>query len=710
MKLLLASSPLLRRRVRQAAATLPATMMVVVIISGLLAVSATVTSQFGRYAGRQQGVGMEAAFCDAVLEYAYAQWKYKVSYNVYKTAGAGTPPNASTIVPSTYQTDFAAAFPYADQLGIDSTGATTKWTLTIQAVDQNGQNNQTMDTASSSTVLKSPTTDVTASDGAPPYVLTKTVPNYPGWIGYNYTYMATVTLSSTHYGIESQPYTARRYFQVTKMPLCQGLGFYEGNMEIHPGATMVLTGAIHSNKNIWAQGYGAYLQFKNNVSYVGSFYDGSSNPSVTKGWDGSNTGANNPDVYVSYFPNLYSDGLPKKATPYAQGVPAAITGTTATSAQALAASSAYGTQVNQVAPIDPFGGASTNNNGLHDIVEVPDATTTSTQIAYNNAALVVEVNSTGAVNNKILPTNISVQVRDATTNLLVPALPTSTDYQNVVAAINNGVTTPVYDKRELATVVMTNLDMNLLNNATTMPNNGKATPLQTAFNQNGTHGGTVYIHDKAADTATKEPAIRLVNGRDIGQNVSIATDNGLYIQGDYNTGGGNGTNAYLNVPTNKSGSTSTDLPQAPGYTRYASAVMADAVTILSNNWNDANASTALSTRTAYPTTVNVAILAGDVASNTGSNGIASGGLHNFPRFLENWNNVNFTYYGSLIEAYNSQQAVGNWQTNDVYHWPNRLWNFDTNYLTTQPPGLPQGVIFSRGRWERNYSAGANYQG
>ena len=160
------------------------------------------------------------------------------------------------------------------------------------------------------------------------------------------------------------------------------------------------------------------------------------------------------------------------------------------------------------------------------------------------------------------------------------------------------------------------------------------------------------------------------------------------------------------MPSNKSGAAITDPPEVSTYTRFASSVMADAVTILSNAWSDKNANQSLSARTAEATTVNVAILAGDVASNTGGNGIASGGLHNFPRFLENWNNVNFTYYGSLIEAFNSAQHTGNWQTNDVYHWPNRLWNFDTNFLTTQPPGMPQGVIFSRGRWERYY-LGAN---
>ena len=118
--------------------------------------------------------------------------------------------------------------------------------------------------------------------------------------------------------------------------------------------------------------------------------------------------------------------------------------------------------------------------------------------------------------------------------------------------------------------------------------------------------------------------------------------------------------------------------------------MADAVTILSNSWTDNNSGAALSSRNATATTVNTAILAGDVPSNANGDGIASGGAHNFPRFLENWDSVNFTYYGSLVEAFHSNKFTGSWQTNNVYHWPNRLWNFDTVFLQKQPPGVPTG--------------------
>lgn len=678
-------------------------MMVVAAVVTFLSLAAYLTSQFGRYAGRQQTVDMQAAYCDAALEYAYALWKKTASAYALQVQTNALAPTGATVNKLLQKSidDFRnTSFPYDQQLGVDPTSLT----FSIQAVDQNGLNDQTIvNNATTKPVIG--TTDVTDSNGAPLPVLTKNVPNYPGWIGYTYNYLATVSVKSVGYGMLSggETYQARRYFQVIYLPLCQNLGFYQGVMEIHPGATMILNGKIHSNKDIYAQGYGAYLQFLNNVSYVGSYNDGSSNPAVTKGWDGSNTGKNNPDAYRAYFPDLYKDALPLRPTPNAQD----FSGSTVDPSSGV--SSEYATQVNQVSPVDPFGGQSANQNGLHDIVEVPTSSNASSgAVVYNNAALVVEVDSTGlGATAKLIPkANITVQVADGSGNLQ-PA--NSTDYANVYAAINSGAITPMWDKRENSTAMLTNLDMGLLDKATTMPAvAANATPLQKAFNQSknadGTwaQGGTVYIHDKALKTAATRPAIRLTNGRNLGENVSIASDNGVYVQGDYNTGG----TVYTDVPTNKSGTSRQDVPQAPGYNRYSSSVMADAVTILSNNWNDKNASTALSTRTATPTTVNVAILAGDVASNTGNNGIASGGLHNFPRFLENWKNINFTYYGSLIEAFNSEEYTGNWQTNDVYYWPNRLWSFDTNFLVAQPPGMPQGVVLSRGRWER-FFGGAN---
>jgi hypothetical protein len=182
--------------------------------------------------------------------------------------------------------------------------------------------------------------------------------------------------------------------------------------------------------------------------------------------------------------------------------------------------------------------------------------------------------------------------------------------------------------------------------------------------------------------------------------ITVATDKGMYIQGDFNTGGA----SAADVPSN--GTTSGANHTAPGYTEKSTAVAADAVTILSNSWNDTNAASQLTSRVATNTTVNTGIVSGNVPTNYNSSGNPSGGVHNFPRFLELWYNlgtnqgINFTYYGSMVELFQSKLFTGLWYTNNTYWPPNRIWNFDPLFQTKPPKGTLQATQFSRGRWER----------
>ena len=231
------------------------------------------------------------------------------------------------------------------------------------------------------------------------------------------------------------------------------------------------------------------------------------------------------------------------------------------------ASAAKATQLNQVSPIDPFAGASTNNNGLHDMVEVPPAGSTSKAIAYNDAAAVIVINSSIPL---LLPGHVTIT--DNQGNALEPA-----DTLALMAAINYGTTSSIYDQREAQNVVLTTLDMAKLAAATVAPAGKTATPLQRAF----VGGGTIYIHDVSPMTVT-EPAIRLVNGRDPGpERHHRQRQRGVYP----------GRLQYRRrfAPQRALERQQPDraaIPQAAGYSRYSASVMADAVTILSNNWLD----------------------------------------------------------------------------------------------------------------------------
>ncbi len=124
------------------------------------------------------------------------------------------------------------------------------------------------------------------------------------------------------------------------------------------------------------------------------------------------------------------------------------------------------------------------------------------------------------------------------------------------------------------------------------------------------------------------------------------------------------------------------------------------MTILSPAWNPNNATATLtgSSRNATTDTVNAAILTGIVPSNSS---YYSGGVENFPRFLENWSGDNFYYNGSMVEMFPSQIANAAWPgTGTIYQPPNRYWTFDNNFSNPAdlPPLTPKVIYITRAQW------------
>ena len=155
-----------------------------------------------------------------------------------------------------------------------------------------------------------------------------------------------------------------------------------------------------------------------------------------------------------------------------------------------------------------------------------------------------------------------------------------------------------------------------------------------------------------------QQAIRLTNGEELAGPLTVVTDNPLYTLGDYNKDD-----------------------------KKAAALFTDALTVLSNSWNDANSDQSLNNRVASNTTVNAAFLTGNTETTLGH---YNGGLENLPRFLENWTDETFTYLGSMVDLWFSEQATGAWiYGSPQYTAPDRDWAFDLAFL--DPNNLPPGV-------------------
>jgi len=190
---------------------------------------------------------------------------------------------------------------------------------------------------------------------------------------------------------------------------------------------------------------------------------------------------------------------------------------------------------------------------------------------------------------------------------------------------------------------------------------------------------SLYVADMRTQTSSTESGVRLKNGQTLPPlGLTVASPNPLYVQGHYNAP------AFHLGTTN----TSSTLPAA---------LVGDSINVLSTAWNDGNSSSALSSRIAADTTVNAAFMGGIVPSNGTS---YSGGVENFPRFLEDWSNRTLAYNGSMVVMYYSKISTNSWGGSGVYSPPIRQWTFDLNFMdvTKLPPCTPEVRALIRGQW------------
>ena len=177
-------------------------------------------------------------------------------------------------------------------------------------------------------------------------------------------------------------------------------------------------------------------------------------------------------------------------------------------------------------------------------------------------------------------------------------------------------------------------------------------------------------------------ALKVVNGA-LGQlpnGITVVAENPVYVQGNFNSDG-NFTTAG-SVPA---------------------AVIADAVTLLSNDWNDLksfNTPWDSDTRVATTTSYRMAVVTRKgipfpQPAGTAARFVSAGGTHNFVRSLAQWNNPNTVrppYRRSLVRFFLNRQALATFDCcdRDVYNRGTREWAFDTDFLlpTRLPPGTP----------------------
>ena len=173
---------------------------------------------------------------------------------------------------------------------------------------------------------------------------------------------------------------------------------------------------------------------------------------------------------------------------------------------------------------------------------------------------------------------------------------------------------------------------------------------------------------------------------------TIASENPVYVQGDYNSSAADPFWGTANATT-------------PSQTPHSAAsIIADAVTVLSDSWSDVNSLTSPTVPgnryTTTPAYYRMAVSGGKNvpfpspgwANTAGINDFGTdGGLHNFLRYLESWNNP-LNYDGSLVSMYYSEYDTGTFKCcTTVYSPPTRNYYFDVLFLNPSnlPPATPE---------------------
>jgi hypothetical protein len=476
-----------------------------------------------------------------------------------------------------------------------------------------------------------------------------------------YFYKASVTVNMPDRG-QNVTLNAQQVFEQQYQNPWQWAIFSTQPLEIDPGANMTVDGWVQTNSSLWTGM--SDLTFGGQVTYGTSWTIGFM-PN-----DGDHTG----DTPAS--PAWQSGLPPQEGTPTENpfGLNSSVFNTT---------------------------DSNPNNNGYAEVIQVPNPNYSdplSTERYFDNAGVKVLLNSAGSTitatvyDNSTIPGNgslgttigtITYSTGGSSPSTTTAATSGNSGYQNALLNTMSSALTfnqSIQDARQGATVALTEVNVGTINTSIT---SGTLSHYGTNFNQ------VVYIADQSA-SATNQRGVELINGATLpAGGLTIASQNPVYVVGDYNTGSN---------PPSDSGNTAT--PTGTGYTRQPASIIGDAVNILSNSWTNSESGNTESSRVATSTTINSAIMAGNVPTGADGNNY-SGGAENFPRFLEDWSNATFTCYGSMVELFASQQATQPWGSSNVYNPPTRAWHFDTNFQSHPPPGSIMIVSYLKGQWYQN---------
>jgi hypothetical protein len=482
-------------------------------------------------------------------------------------------------------------------------------------------------------------------------------------------------------------YQIGRRLTLSNTSLFQFSVFYQDRMEFSTGSPMTIKGDISSNANLYigAQS-GVALTLLNNVFFVDSFNGQSALPdaidpaiATTLTYTGTSSLVN--PIFNSDTVQLTARANQIKKLEEAENF---LGGTNAAGAlTTFGPTSTGGT-----------GAYATTNDVYRSVIAPPPTNSSGAAIIedpvvaanrmHEKAGIIIEVRKTTDTDYATRP--IKIYTKSA------PAVDYAVTNPSLVASIISSIRSPVFDTRENTDVNMTTLNVGNLRIALD-DTSGTPAALRNAYN------GIIYVKDSnpqsaaSGSTAAVLNGLRITNGAQLPyreesgkpRGFTVATDGGLYIQGNYNT-------------VTQSGAPSNTAETAGN----PATLMGDAITLLSSNWDDTKASADVYSRNATSTTVYSALLSGNTPTNSGGT-VNSGGVQNLIRLMENWTGQDVSLIGSLGQLFTSKyftgaiRATGSGTGKNLYLVPRaRNLTFDTKLASSPPNGAPTTTRFERG--------------
>jgi hypothetical protein len=334
----------------------------------------------------------------------------------------------------------------------------------------------------------------------------------------------------------------------------------------------------------------------------------------------------------------------------------------------------------------------------HTLIQMPASADHTTPVGqqrlFNKAQIQILVSNT-TVRAIIQKAPSSADLPGADTSPIILSTNFGSTNSHVVTALLPflTITNRFYDRREAKTNFVSQIDIGkyrrwIETNSLIVGLTGKYPTGE------GNYPTILFVADNRTTAVAKTMySVRITNGVappfNGGQGFTLATPNPLYVWGDYNC-----TNtAYL-------GTTNT-----VGAKTVPSALMSDALTVLSKDWLDSESTQNLDVRRAANTTINAAILSGVVPSINDTDDGFSGGVHNLPRMLEDWAWSSprkvLTINTSMINLFQSSRATGQFLNPGTYYQPpTRAFSYDLKFRdpTQVPPGMPCALVALRFGW------------